>query len=487
MDTTPTGLPTEAERRSIVIGVLLAMLLAALDQTIVAPALPTIGKALGDVAYLPWVVSAFFLTATAVTPLYGKLADIHGRRPVLFTAIGIFVAGSVLCALAPNMFALILGRAFQGLGGGGLMALAQTVIGDIVPPRERGRYTVYISATWATASIAGPIVGGFFAQNLHWSLIFWINLPLAGVAVLMTNRSLKRLPRMHRPHSLDYIGAVLMMCATVCIMLLLTWGGSSYAWLSPQILGLAGGFLLLGGVFAWHVLNVEEPLIPLPVLRNRIVALATFGVFFAMGNNIGLSVYVPLYLELVHGVGSAGAGLSLVAFLVASVVGANIVGYSMQFVQHYKRWTVAGLAIAIVGNAVLAWNAATLSLPMVEFLLCVVGFGLGTQFPVATVCVQNAVSPHDLGVATGMLSFLRSLGSALGVCILGAILLSAGVIHDLGGMGEASFDPTKTAAAGHAFSLVFGAATVSLVLCLICFLGFEELPLRGRAPVMSEP
>jgi len=224
MDTTPTGLPTEAERRSIVIGVLLAMLLAALDQTIVAPALPTIGKALGDVAYLPWVVSAFFLTATAVTPLYGKLADIHGRRPVLFTAIGIFVAGSVLCALAPNMFALILGRAFQGLGGGGLMALAQTVIGDIVPPRERGRYTVYISATWATASIAGPIVGGFFAQNLHWSLIFWINLPLAGVAVLMTNRSLKRLPRMHRPHSLDYIGAVLMMCATVCIMLLLTWG-----------------------------------------------------------------------------------------------------------------------------------------------------------------------------------------------------------------------------------------------------------------------
>ena len=215
---------SEADRVRIIIGVLIAMLLAALDQTIVAPAIPAIGAALGGSAYISWIVSAYFLTATATTPLYGKVADIHGRRPTLFAAIAIFVVGSILCALAPNMWSLILGRAVQGLGGGGLMALAQTVIGDLVPPKERGKFAVYISGTWAIASVAGPILGGFITQHLHWSVIFWLNLPLAALAVLMTNNTLKRLPWAKRDHKLDFVGAALVMLATVALMLALALG-----------------------------------------------------------------------------------------------------------------------------------------------------------------------------------------------------------------------------------------------------------------------
>src|SRR5579863_856696 len=225
-------------RKEIVVGVLLAMFLAALDQTIVAPALPTIGSSLGNAEYLSWIVTAYLLTATAVTPLYGKLADIRGRRPVIFAALGIFVAGSIISALARSMLVLIIGRAIQGIGGGGLGALAMTVIGDVVAPRERGRYQGYISGMWGIASLAGPVVGGFLSQKLHWSMIFWINLPLAAIAIAFFNKPLKKLPPVRGQHKLDLLGASLVILATTCLMLVLTWGGSRYAWASPQTLGL---------------------------------------------------------------------------------------------------------------------------------------------------------------------------------------------------------------------------------------------------------
>ena len=228
-----------ADRRDIIVGVLLAMFLAAPDQTIVAPALPTIGSSLGNAEYLSWIVTAYLLTATAVTPLYGKLADIKGRRPVIFGAIVIFVAGSIISALARSMLMLIIGRAIQGIGGGGLGALAMTVIGDVVAPRDRGQYQGYISGMWGIASLAGPIVGGFLAHKLHWSMIFWINLPLAGLAIAVLNNPLKKLSPIRNQHRLDLLGASLVILATTSLMLMLTWGGSRYAWMSPQILGLA--------------------------------------------------------------------------------------------------------------------------------------------------------------------------------------------------------------------------------------------------------
>src|ERR1700741_312446 len=236
-------------RREIIVGVLLAMFLAALDQTIVAPALPTIGSSLGNAEYLSWIVTAYLLTATAVTRLYGQLADIRGRRPVIFGAIGIFVAGSIISALAPSMLMLITGRAIQGIGGGGLGALAMTVIGDLVPPRERGQYQGYISGMWGVASLAGPVVGGFLAHNWHWSMIFWINLPLGGLAVAVLNKPLKKLATVRSKHKLDLPGSGLVILATTPLMLLLTWGGSRYGWASTQILGLTAASLVFWFLF----------------------------------------------------------------------------------------------------------------------------------------------------------------------------------------------------------------------------------------------
>ena len=230
--------PTEREKNVIIGGVLLAMLLAALDQTIVAPAMPTIGAALGHAQYLPWIVTGYLLTATAMAPLYGKISDVHGRRPVIHAAILIFLAGSVISALAPNMLTLVVGRAAQGLGGGGLFALSQTVIGDLVPPKERARYAAWISGTWAVASIAGPLLGGAFAEHLHWSLIFWINLPLGLAAMAIINNPLKKLPVTAHKHRIDGWGAMLLVAATALLLLALNWGGSAFSWTSPQILGL---------------------------------------------------------------------------------------------------------------------------------------------------------------------------------------------------------------------------------------------------------
>ncbi|MBZ9917625.1 MFS transporter, partial [Mesorhizobium sp. BR1-1-7] len=256
---------TESEKNAIIGGVLLSMLLAALDQTIVAPAMPTIARALGHAEYLPWIVTGYLLTATAMAPLYGKISDVYGRRPTVYGAILIFLAGSLVSAMAPNMFVLVIGRAIQGAGGGGLFALAQTVIGDLVPPRERARYAAWISGTWAVASIAGPLLGGTFAEHLHWSLIFWINIPLGILAMAIINKPLRKLPVAARRHRIDGLGALLLVAATALLLLALNWGGSEYPWLSTEILGLVASSLVLWGAFALRLLRATEPLISLEV------------------------------------------------------------------------------------------------------------------------------------------------------------------------------------------------------------------------------
>jgi MFS family permease len=253
---------TQAEIRSIIIGLKVALLLAALDQTIIATALPTIGRELGDLEHLPWVVTSYLLTATVATPLYGKFSDAHGRRITLLIGISVFIIGSIACALAPSMLFLILARGLQGLGGGGLIALSQTIVADLVAPRDRGRYQVYFASVFMTSSLAGPVLGGFFAQHLHWSMIFWINLPLGLLAFLISYRGLKRLPRHERPHKLDLLGALLLVAATVSILLALSWGGLRYPWMSMPILAL----VVLSGVFwmlySWRMGTAVEPLIP---------------------------------------------------------------------------------------------------------------------------------------------------------------------------------------------------------------------------------
>src|SRR5229473_6539042 len=311
--TPPSGYLDHAAARRIVVGVLLTMLLAALDQVMVATALPTIAASLGDVENMSWVVTANLLGATAVTPLYGKLSDIRGRRAMLLIAIGVYAVGSLACALAPSMLALIFGRAVQGLGGGGLMPLVQTIIGDVASPRDRPRYQAYTSSTFIVSTVGGPLIGGFIAEHAHWSWIFWMNLPLCGLAFLLTHSVLRRLPRHDRPHKLDVLGAALMVGAAIALMLALTWGGRRYGWGSLQILALFAASVALWVMFAWRVMGAIEPFIPLSVLRDGATRAGTAVAFFAIGMVIAITIVLPLYAQLALGLSVSESATTIIA------------------------------------------------------------------------------------------------------------------------------------------------------------------------------
>ena len=469
---------THPEIRAIVIGITVAMFLGALDQTIVATALPTIGRSFADVENLSWVVTAYLLTGTAVTPLYGKLSDIHGRRGVMIAAVAIFVVGSVACALAPNMIALIFARGLQGIGGGGLMALSQTIIADIVSPRERGRYQGYIGAVFALSSIGGPVLGGFLTEHLHWSLIFWINVPLGLGALIMTWIVLKRVPFHPRKHKLDLTGAVLMMCGAVTLLLALTWGGRRFEWISAPIGALLIGSAVAWGLFAWRLVATAEPFLPLTVLGNAVVRCATLAGACAMGTLVGMTIFVPLYFETVMHLSASQSGLALIPLMGTTVISSTVTGRAMTHVEHYKRMPLIGMAIAILALGVLAiWPAST-SVIAVCVLLGVIGAGLGTIFPISTVGMQNAVARPLMGIATGAANFFRSLISALVVAVLGAIVLGG-----LGGAAGVSVETlARTASApelAHAFRFVFITAALVLAFGFAFLIGMEERPLRG--------
>ncbi len=467
---------TETEKNAIIGGVLIAMLLAALDQTIVAPALPTIGAALGNADYLPWIVTAYLLTATAMAPLYGKISDIYGRRPTIYGAILVFLAGSVVSALSPNMFVLIAGRAMQGLGGGGLIALAQTVIGDLVPPRERARYAAWISGTWAVASIAGPLLGGYFAEHLTWSLIFWINLPLGAVAMVVLNNPLKKLPVVAREHRIDVAGALLLVVATGLLLLGLNWGGSTFPWLSGEIAGVFAGSAAFWFLFALRLARAREPLVSLEILRNGIVLLATMSMFLAQAASVGLSVFLPIYLQHYVGLSVSDSGVALLGLLLGTVAGATMSGRLVAHIPHYKRIAVAGAAISVVALALLAAIAGEASLVMVELLAAAAGMGTGMTFPIATISVQNAVERAHLGVATGVLTFLRSLGGALGVAILGAIALSFGLA-----LGREGGGTVGSVDAARPFAAMFAVASGIMLMAFLCLATMREKPLQGSS------
>lgn len=476
----PHSAAAERERRITVIGALIAMLLAAVDQASIAPAVTIIGADLGNTAFLSWVVSAYFVTATAVTTLYGKIADLRGRRFTLFAAIGTFLLGSAVSASAPDLATLIAGRAIQGLGGGGLLVLAQTIIGDVVPPAERGRYVAYISGAWAFASIAGPVMGGFIAEHLHWRAIFLVNLPLGILALAICNGPLQRLKWQRREHSLDLIGALLAVTATVLLMLALTWGGPRTGWLSSQTLGLFTASAVIITAFIARLRMAAEPLIPLNVLHNRTVAAATLGAFFVMASYTGLTVFLPIYLQLVHGLSISAAGLALIAFMAGAVIGSMVTGRIGASILAYRRSAVLGLAASTLCLAVLAVYSGRLHLAVVEVLILVVGIGLGSNFPITTVSVQNAVDVRDLGAATGVLQFLRSLGSAIGIASLGAAAAVSGIAANLGLRGAATIHPAATVADGASFAPIFVLSAIGALIGLCCLMLVEDKPLRGR-------
>ncbi|HEY0223950.1 MAG TPA: MDR family MFS transporter [Pseudolabrys sp.] len=476
---------THPEIRAIVLGIMLAMFLGALDQTIVATALPTIGRHFGNLDDLSWVVTAYLLTGTASTPLYGKLSDIYGRRGVMLTAIGIFIAGSIACALAPSMTMLILARALQGLGGGGLMAIAQTIIADIVSPRERGRYQGYIGAVFATSSVGGPVLGGFLTEHLDWSVIFWINLPMGLAALGMTSSVLKLVPFTPRKHQLDLIGAALMIAASIALLLALSWGGRRYDWISGPIGGLLLASAILWGLFAWRLVTTREPFLPLTVLGNPVVRCAALSGACNMGTLVGMTIFVPLFFEVVLHMSASQSGLALIPLMGATVAFSTITGRLMMHVEHYKRMPLIGLAVAILSLVPLAiWPGSTPTF-LVLVLLTLIGAGLGTLFPVSTVCLQNAVARSQMGIATGAANFFRALFSALVVAVLGAIVLGG-----LGGVTGMSVEMLARSASGaelaYAFRFVFLACALVLTFGMAFLISMEQRPLRGPPTQAAE-
>ena len=468
------------EVRTIVVGIMLAMFLGALDQTIVATALPTIGRHFGDLGDLSWVVTAYLLTGTAVTPLYGKLSDAHGRRAMMLIAISLFVAGSLACALAPSMTALVLSRGLQGLGGGGLMALSQTIIADIVSPRERGRYQGYIAAVFATSSIGGPVLGGFLTQQLDWSLIFWINLPLGFAALAMTSNVLKRVPYHPRRHRIDVLGAVLMMLAAVALLLALSWGGRRFDWLSFQIGALFLFSALLWGLFAWRLKRAAEPFLPLAVLGNPVVRSAALAGGCGMATLVGMTIMVPLYFEVVLHLNASESGMALIPQMASTVLFSTISGRLMVHMTHYKRVGLIGAACSMLALIALAIWSASLPTIWVLALLAVVGSGLGTVFPISTVCMQNAVTQHEMGVTTGVANFFRALLSSLLVAVLGAIVLS-GLGGSAGSAVETLAHTASAATLSAAFRNVFLACALMSGFAMAFLIAMEERPLRGPA------
>lgn len=474
------------EIHALFIGLMLIMFLAALDQSIIAPALPTIARELGQFEAMAWVVTAYLLSATAITPVVGALSDIHGRRRVIVTSVVVFLVGSVLCAMATSMWWLVAARAVQGLGGGGLIALGNTVIADVVSPRERGRYQGYIAGMYASAGVAGPLVGGMFAEYLSWTLVFWINLPLGALALWLSDRVLRRLPVRASTRRVDYPGAVLLVGATITLLLALSWGGQIYPWGSVPVLALFAGAVVLTTLFVRRQRRAVEPLLPLALFASPVVRMTALSAVVVMMVNIGLSIYVPLYLELDRGLPASQSGLVLITLILGVVVGAFTTGLYMRRTGRYRPPPRIGLAVAIAGLAWLSFDIQNLPPLAIAASLALVGYGLGTSMPVMMVSTQNAVDPRNMGIATASHSFFRMLGNVIGAALGGALILRGPVEGGHEMVRAADLSAAAVASMQQSYAWLFGSGAVLLTVAWVALQIMPELSLKQRPAGASE-
>ncbi|MDX3689406.1 MFS transporter [Streptomyces europaeiscabiei] len=399
---------------------LLGMLLAALDQTIVSTALPTIVSDLGGLEHLSWVVTAYMLAATAATPLWGKLGDQFGRKRLFQTAIVIFLIGSALCGMAQNMPQLIGFRALQGLGGGGLMVLSMAIVGDLVPPRERGRYQGLFGAVFGATSVLGPLLGGLFTEHLSWRWVFYVNLPVGAVALLVIAAVL-RIPRKAERHVIDYLGTFLIASVATCLVLVASLGGTTWDWNSPQIIGLSVLAVLLVVVFVAVERRAAEPVLPLKLFRVRtftLSAVISFVVGFAM---FGAMTYLPTFLQVVHGVSPTMSGVHMLPMVFGLLLSSTVSGQIVSRTGRWKVFPVVGTGVTTLGLLLLHQLDADSGNGEMSAYLFVFGLGLGLVMQVLVLVVQNAVPYEDLGVATSGATFFRSIGASFGVAVFGTV------------------------------------------------------------------
>jgi EmrB/QacA subfamily drug resistance transporter len=490
-----SGQLTKRQIYIVFAGIMTGLTLSALDQTIVNVALPTIVGDLGGLDQIAWVGTAYLLTSTAATPLFGKLSDLYGRRQLFQAAIVTFVAGSLLCAVSQSMPQLILARGVQGIGGGGLMAMTFVIIGDVIPARERGRYVGFITSVFALASVAGPLIGGFFVDNLSWRWIFTINVPLGIIALVVTSSAL-RLPFARQQRKVDYIGASLLIAAVTAIILMTTWAGDgTYSWTSPVTIGLGLGGVALGVLFVLWEQRAPEPIVPMRLFRNQVFAVIVPMMVLLGTMMFGASAFIPVFLQAVDGVSATQSGLLLLPMMVGVTISSITAGRLTTRTGKYKVWPIAGSALALVGTALLAGLTADSSRLYISTGLLVMGLGFGMVMPTSTLAVQNAVEWRDLGVGTSLVSFFRSLGGAVGLAVSGAVfnsrITAAGVDQALlrkpdqiQALPTAVREPLIDALAD-AVAAVFIVAVPLMLVCFVLSWFVKELPLRETSGLQS--
>jgi EmrB/QacA subfamily drug resistance transporter len=489
------------QRRNLIfLAVLLGMLLAALDQTIVATALPTVVADLGGAGHQSWVVTSYLLASTIVTAIVGKLGDLLGRKAVFQVSVLFFLAGSVLCGMSESMTMLVASRALQGLGGGGLAVTATALIGEVVPLRERGRYQGALGAVFGITTVVGPLLGGFFTDHLSWRWAFWVNVPVAVVVLIVAAMAIPALASRTKP-VIDYMGIVLVGIAASGLTLATSWGGGTYAWSSPMIVGLFAGSVVALGLFVWVEIRAAEPILPLPLFSSPVFTVCcvlSFVVGFAM---LGALTFLPTFMQFVDGVSATASGLRtlpMVAGLLITSIGSGVI---VGKTGRYKIFPVLGTVVMIVGFLLLSRMGASSGALLQSLYLLILGAGIGLCMQVLILIVQNTSDFADLGVATSGVTFFRTIGSSFGAAIFGSLFTNF-LAHRIGpalrvggappGAAKSpkalhALPPEMAAPVVHAYAealgLVFLSAAPVAAAAFILALFLKQVPLVGVNPV----